>query len=73
MSNGKFVVIDGNELSFEDGETLLQVAARADIEIPTLCYDPRLTPAGACCCIQATSLAVVPALTTMRYQSSRMR
>ena len=31
-SNGKFVVIDGNELSFEDGETILQAAARADIE-----------------------------------------
>ncbi|MCP3957341.1 MAG: molybdopterin-dependent oxidoreductase [bacterium] len=47
-TNGKFVVIDGNELSFEDGETLLEVAARAGIEIPTLCYDPRLSPAGAC-------------------------
>ena len=47
-TNGKFIVIDGNELSFEDGETLLEVAARAEIEIPTLCYDPRLSPAGAC-------------------------
>ncbi len=47
-SNGKFVVIDDNELSFEDGETILQVAARVDIEIPTLCWDPRLSPAGAC-------------------------
>ena len=47
-TNGKYVVIDGNELSFEDGETILQVAGRAEIEIPTLCYDPRLTPAGAC-------------------------
>jgi predicted molibdopterin-dependent oxidoreductase YjgC len=47
-SNGKFVVIDGNELSFDDGETLLEVARRAEIDIPTLCYDPRLTPAGAC-------------------------
>ncbi|MCG8459229.1 MAG: 2Fe-2S iron-sulfur cluster-binding protein [Holophagales bacterium] len=44
----QFVIIDGNELSFEKGETLLEVAARAEIEIPTLCYDPRLTPAGAC-------------------------
>ncbi len=47
-ANGKFVVIDGNELSFEDGETILQAAARAEIEIPTLCWDPRLSPAGAC-------------------------
>ncbi len=46
--NSRFVVIDGNELSFEDGETILQAAARAEIEIPTLCWDPRLSPAGAC-------------------------
>jgi ferredoxin len=43
-----FVIIDGNELSFEPGENLVQAAGRAGIEIPTLCWDPRLTPAGAC-------------------------
>jgi len=48
MSDSKFVVIDGNELSFEPGETILQAARRAEIDIPTLCYDDRLTPAGAC-------------------------
>ena len=42
------MVIDGNEIRFEPGETVLQAAARAEIEIPTLCYDPRLDPAGAC-------------------------
>ncbi len=47
-SNGKYVVIDGNEVSFEEGETVLQVARRVGIEIPTLCYDDRLSPAGAC-------------------------
>ena len=44
----KFVIIDGNELHFRPGETILQAAARAEIEIPTICHDPRLTPAGAC-------------------------
>ncbi len=48
MSDQKLMVIDGNELSFDEGETVLEVASRAGIEIPTLCYDPRLTPAGAC-------------------------
>jgi predicted molibdopterin-dependent oxidoreductase YjgC len=48
MSKNGFIVIDGNELSFEEGETVLEVAKRAEIEIPTLCYDPRLRPAGAC-------------------------
>ena len=48
MSQDKFVIIDGNEIRYEAGETLLEAAGRAEIEIPTLCYDPRLTPAGAC-------------------------
>ncbi|MCP4603697.1 MAG: molybdopterin-dependent oxidoreductase [Proteobacteria bacterium] len=32
----------------EDGDTILQVARRADIWIPTLCHDPRLEPTAAC-------------------------
>ena len=48
MSESKFVIIDGNELSFEPGETILEVARRAEIVVPTLCHDDRLTPAGAC-------------------------
>jgi NADH-quinone oxidoreductase subunit G len=48
MSDSKFVIIDGNELDWREGETILQAAARAEIDVPTLCYDPRLSPAGAC-------------------------
>jgi predicted molibdopterin-dependent oxidoreductase YjgC len=44
----KLIVIDGNEVTFSAGETVLQVARRSGIEIPTLCHDDRLTPAGAC-------------------------
>ncbi len=44
----EFVIIDGNEIRCEPGETVLEAAKRAEVEIPTLCYDPRLTPAGAC-------------------------
>ena len=40
--------LDGREVHFELGETLLQVASRAGAKIPTLCDDPRLEPAGAC-------------------------
>ena len=40
--------LQGREVAFAEGETLLQVAARQGIEIPTLCHDPRLEPAGAC-------------------------
>jgi predicted molibdopterin-dependent oxidoreductase YjgC len=48
MSDDRLIVIDGNEIRFDEGETVLQAAARAEIDIPTLCYDPRLDPAGAC-------------------------
>ena len=47
MSDDIFV-IDGSEIRFEEGETVLEAAARSGIDIPTLCYDPRLDPAGAC-------------------------
>lgn len=48
MSGSHFVVIDGNEIPCREDETILQAARQADIQIPTLCHDDRLTPAGAC-------------------------
>ncbi|MCA9670431.1 MAG: (2Fe-2S)-binding protein [Myxococcales bacterium] len=42
------IVLDGQEVAIEEGETLLELAARRGVEIPTLCHDPRLVPAGAC-------------------------
>ena len=40
--------IDGRKVDFSPGDTLYEVARRAGSEIPTLCYDPRLEPFGAC-------------------------
>jgi NADH-quinone oxidoreductase subunit G len=48
MADSKFVIIDGNEVDFRPGETVLQAARRAEVEIPVLCHDDRVTPAGAC-------------------------
>lgn len=42
------LTIDETNVVFADGETLLQVAQRVGLDIPTLCYDPRLEPAGTC-------------------------
>ena len=42
------VELQGKSCSFEAGETILEVAQRNGMEIPTLCHDPRLDPAGAC-------------------------
>ena len=40
--------IDGVEVAFSEGETILEIAQRHQKEIPTLCYDPRLEPFGGC-------------------------
>ncbi|HJN92552.1 MAG TPA: 2Fe-2S iron-sulfur cluster-binding protein, partial [Dehalococcoidia bacterium] len=47
MSDDK-IKLNVREYAFTQGETVLDVAARHDIYIPTLCHDPRLDPAGAC-------------------------
>ena len=40
--------LNGESVAFTLGETVLQVATRLGEEIPTLCNDARLDPAGAC-------------------------
>lgn len=46
--SGQFLVLNGEKTPFSPGETILQVANRNQIQIPTLCHDPRLTPSGHC-------------------------
>jgi len=40
--------IDGQTVQAEEGETILDVARREGIHIPTLCYHPAVEPYGAC-------------------------
>ncbi len=42
------ITIDGIQLAGQAGQTILNVAQANGIEIPNLCHDPRLKPAGAC-------------------------
>jgi len=42
------IVIDGKEVSAGEGMTILQVAEREGIAIPTLCHSPDLKPIGVC-------------------------
>jgi predicted molibdopterin-dependent oxidoreductase YjgC len=47
------MTMDGEEIRFLEGETIYEAAGRRpgqdpDSQIPTLCYDPRLEPFGAC-------------------------
>ena len=82
MSDRSQVVIDGNELPFEEGRTILEAAREIDVSIPTLCHDDRLTPAGACrmCLVEVEgSRLMQPACATrleagmvVRTQTSRV-
>jgi formate dehydrogenase major subunit len=42
------LTIDGKEIVAESGQTILQAAQAAGIDIPTLCDHPALEPIGAC-------------------------
>lgn len=48
MESKTIVFIDGHELSFSAGETILTVAQRNGIDIPTLCFMKAASPTGAC-------------------------
>ncbi len=51
------ITIDGRRRRAERGQTILEVAREAGIEIPTLCYHEALTPWGACrLCVVETSM-----------------
>ncbi len=47
MSDFK-AILDGKEMSGPSGMTILEAANEADINIPTLCHRPDLTPDGNC-------------------------
>jgi len=64
MKKTRVLQLDGKTVAFEPGETVLEVAQREGIYIPTLCHDPRLDPAGACrtCLVEVEgSRRLVPA------------
>jgi heterodisulfide reductase subunit A len=42
------LIIDGQVVQAEEGQTILEVARKAGIDIPTLCYHPLLEPYGGC-------------------------
>jgi len=46
--------IDGKQVTVEEGTTILEAAKKIGIDIPHLCYDPRVQPIGSCrlCIVQ---------------------
>jgi len=46
--NNQTITIDGREIPFKDGQTIMDAALDADIYIPHLCHRPGLKPHGSC-------------------------
>jgi predicted molibdopterin-dependent oxidoreductase YjgC len=42
------VSLDGEDVSYVEGETIYEISQRHSKDVPTLCYDPRLDPFGGC-------------------------
>ena len=40
------ILLNGKEVAFTPGQTILELAQANDIEIPTLCHDERIEPYG---------------------------
>jgi formate dehydrogenase alpha subunit len=61
------IILNGERVTFTQGETIYEVAARTGTKIPSLCYDPRLAPFGGCrlCVVRVKGLrGAVAACTT---------
>ena len=48
MNDQEKIIINGNAFSFKPGETILAVAGRNHIDIPTLCHLKGASPTGNC-------------------------
>jgi len=57
------LIINGKEVEAPAGSTVLQAADIAGISIPRLCYDPDLSPMGACrlCVVEVEGNRLLPA------------
>ena len=58
--------IDGQEVKASEGMTVLEVAKKAAVYIPTLCYHPDLVPYGACrlCIVEIEKMRGLPTACT---------
>jgi heterodisulfide reductase subunit A len=63
------LTIDGKEVRIAEGKTILEAAKSVDIAIPTLCYHPALSHAGACriCSIEITKKGRSRLVTSCNY------
>jgi formate dehydrogenase major subunit len=75
------IIIDGKELRFKSGQTILEVAEENRVHIPTLCHLKGATPTGACriCLVEVegartlVASCAVPAAAGMIVKTSSQR
>ena len=76
MSSGKMFKLDGKNISFQDGDSIMDAALRAGEYIPHLCHNPEFTPHGSCrVCVVAVngrhvSACTLPAAENMEVDNS---
>lgn len=80
MIDSKHIIhIDDREIPFLKGQTVLQAALAAGLEIPHLCYHPELSPIGSCrlCLVELDgrkfSACTLPAADGQKIASSALR
>ena len=63
------LTIDNKIVEIEEGSTVLEAATKAGINIPTLCYNEELSPAGACrvCAVEIVSAEKPFIVTSCNY------
>ncbi len=76
MDSQHTIIINGNPLAFEDGESILEVARRNHIHIPTLCYlknTHRIRMCNICVVENADTGHLVLACTTLAHDNVHIR
>jgi formate dehydrogenase major subunit len=66
MDNKVNIILNGKTVQGIKGETILQLATRLGIHIPTLCYDKRLKPYSSCfvCVVEIEGRGTQPSCST---------
>lgn len=73
--NDSFFLLDGERISFQPGQTVLQAALAAGRHIPHLCFHPEFKPHGSCrvCTVrlrnETAAACTLPAAAGMEVQS----
>lgn len=75
MNDSLNILLNGKIVNGRQGETILELANRYNINIPTLCNDPRLDPNSSCfvCVVEVAGLrGLQPACSTSIYEGMKI-